>query len=74
MVRDSTANAQGKFGDGLVVVAELGPTEVNVTATRIEQSVLAALASWGADSAVGASVLRCQAFDLDSETYGGTPR
>ncbi|HZO17305.1 MAG TPA: hypothetical protein VFB62_28705, partial [Polyangiaceae bacterium] len=48
-----------------------GAASTTITATRIDQSALAAVAAFGAHAAVGGSMLRCQAFDLDTEAYLG---
>jgi len=54
-----------------MVVSEPGLASATITATRIEQSALAAVAAWGARAAVGGSALSCQMIDLDSESYRG---
>jgi hypothetical protein len=71
LVRDTTANAAGHFGDGVIVVSVLGPASATVSATRIERSTRAALSAHGAHAAIGGSAMSCQSFDLDSESYKG---
>jgi hypothetical protein len=69
IVRDSTANDAGLFGDSVVVMAEPTDARATILSTRIERSARAAIAAYGAHAALGNSVLSCQAFDLDAEAY-----
>jgi len=71
VIRDSRANSNGYFGDGVLVMSEDGPARATLTGTRIDQSARAALSIWGASAAVSNSAFRCQTFDLDFETYKG---
>jgi len=73
LVRDTASDMQGYFGDGVLVLSELAPASTNLLATRIEHSVRASVAVFGAHAAVGGSAFTCQAFDFDRESYEGTP-
>jgi hypothetical protein len=68
VVRDTVANVNGQFGDGLVVWSVGGAADLSVTATRVERSARAALATHGSHALLGGSVFACQAFDIDVES------
>jgi hypothetical protein len=55
----------------VVVIAQDGVASATITATRTEQSTLAAVGVWGARAAIGGSSFSCQAFDFQDETYQG---
>ncbi|HZO13908.1 MAG TPA: hypothetical protein VFB62_11640, partial [Polyangiaceae bacterium] len=73
IVRATTGGPDGRYGNGVMVISELRPASVAISASRVEQSLLAAVAVWGARAAIRGSALVCQAYDLDSESYDGSP-
>jgi hypothetical protein len=72
VVRDSLPNGDDRLGEGVSLASALGNASATIRATRIERSARAAVSTWGAHVAIGGSVLSCQAFDINYETYGGT--
>jgi hypothetical protein len=73
LVRDTRAGASGFFGDGVIAASVIGHATVTLSATRIEASARAAVSGFGADVAIGTSLLSCQAFDLGAEPFDGVP-
>ena len=71
LVSDSHPSPALGAGDGIIVVSNPQPASATITATRIEQSTLAAIAAWGGSVGVGRSALACQAFDIDTEVFDG---
>jgi hypothetical protein len=69
IVRDSRASADGRFGDGVLVLANDAAATVTVVQSRIEASARAAISMFGAHVALGESRLVCQAFDLAGEPW-----
>jgi hypothetical protein len=70
VVRDTTTHA-GLLGDGITVWAEPGPAQVTLGATLIERSDRAAISNFGANVALGSSLLKCSGFDLAAEMWNG---
>jgi hypothetical protein len=75
LVRATHANAMGQYGDGIVVSADSGAGSANVTLTknRVEASDRAGLSNFGGAVAFSATALVCSAFDIEGETYLGSP-
>lgn len=74
VVRDTQPRASdGAFGDGVAAWALEGPAGAVVTASRIDHSARAGVSSFGASATLGATVLECNAIDLDGEVYAGSP-
>jgi hypothetical protein len=71
LVRDTMTGENGLLGDGMVVANTGTGGELDVTASRIENSARAGLANFGAAAAIGDSQLACNAFHLDGETLAG---
>ncbi|MBW2524804.1 MAG: hypothetical protein JRI23_11540 [Deltaproteobacteria bacterium] len=78
MVRDTRARSGGEFGDGIVAAmeAELSavPTALStivVDSSVVESSERAAVASFGSVVELSSTHLRCFAFSLSNECYGG---
>jgi hypothetical protein len=69
IVRDSRAIADGRFGDGVLALANDATAGVEVVQSRIEASARAAVSAFGAQVAVGQSQLLCQPFDVASEPW-----
>jgi hypothetical protein len=75
LLRETHSNAEGHFGDGVLLAAAPGPASARLIATRIDNSERAAVSVFGATGAMGGSLLTCQAFDLDYQVFeGNTPR
>lgn len=74
LIRDTTPNAEGRFGDGVVVIyrPEAEASAV-VTGLRVEGSARAGLSNFGAKVSLGATVLSCSAFDMEGEPYSSRP-
>ena len=74
LVRATHANATGLYGDGIVIAVRDATAQAEITGTRVEQSARAGVSNFGADVALGSSLLLCQGFDIDSELgKGGKP-
>jgi hypothetical protein len=69
-VRD-TLVFEGLYGDGLLATADR-PATVTITATRVERSARAGIASFGAHVLLESTLFACQSFDLDAEPGLGT--
>jgi len=65
--------SDGWFGDGIGVIGKGGPATATITGTLIEDSARAVLSSFGADVTIGSSRLRCGAFAMEGEDFGGRP-
>jgi len=61
----------GLAGDGLMVWSAAGQAAATVTATRIERSARAGLASFGGSVAIENSLLLCQSIDIAVEPWEG---
>jgi hypothetical protein len=69
VVRATAArDLDGLFGDGIVVIGGSGAAMSNVL---IEESARAGLAGFGAFVSLGATHVRCAAFELEGESYAG---
>ncbi|MEJ7732338.1 MAG: hypothetical protein WKG00_24430 [Polyangiaceae bacterium] len=66
----TTANAEGRFGDGLVVVGD--GASATISRTLVDGSARAALLNAGARVAFGDSAFLCSGFDLEGEAFEGT--
>jgi len=63
------------FGDGIVASAVLStgsplPTSVRLERCRVEGSSRAGVSNFGASITIAATVLQCNAIDLDGESFG----
>jgi hypothetical protein len=73
IIRDTAANSDGLFGDGISVVALDGPASATITGTQIENSARAGLSNLGGTVTLTKSAVLCsQAFAIQRETYNGT--
>jgi hypothetical protein len=72
LVAATTAQPDGRFGDGLVALFEGVPTNVFLDASAIEDSARAGLSNFGALVSVGATAIRCAAFELEGEKWDGS--
>jgi Right handed beta helix region len=70
-IRQSLATPDGLFGDGLLGVTQGSPTNVFVSATRIDDSARAGLSNFGGHVSLGSSAIRCADFNLAGEPFGG---
>jgi hypothetical protein len=77
LVRDVAANGADRFGDALIVIKAVGgaavPSTVSVIGTRLERAARAGIANFGSDVGIQHSRFVCHAFDLDAESYDGSP-
>jgi hypothetical protein len=71
LIRDTLPNTEAQFGDGLLAQYGGGPTNAVVDGSTVEGSARAGVASFGSFVAISNSALRCNAFDLDGETFNG---
>jgi hypothetical protein len=67
-ITDTGSDADGLFGDGLLVSSDLVPATLEIDGVSIANSTRAAVANFGATASYERSWLVCQAFDLDGET------
>ncbi|MBI4703322.1 MAG: DUF1565 domain-containing protein [Deltaproteobacteria bacterium] len=70
-IANTLSNGFGRFGDGLSVFSYMQPASASISATRIEQSARAALSNFGASVTYGSTLMQCQLYDIDGETYAG---
>ena len=73
IVQGTSANEQGQFGDGIVVLPDGSPSQVAITGTIVDSNARAGLVSFGAPVRFSGTVLSCNAFDLQGEVYDGSP-
>ena len=59
-----------KFGDGIFAL-QFGKTELTISESRIADSARAGVANFAATMSIGATVLECNAIQLDGEALGG---
>ncbi len=72
VIRDTlTQVSDGRFGDGLSVIASPGAASAHLTSSRIEKSARAGLSSFGGAVELGSTSIVCSAFDIDGETVFG---
>jgi len=71
IVRDTTASPGATYGDGVVAFRAFQPTSLTLRDTLVENSVRAAVSSFGAPISIQGSALLCQAFAMDGEAYAG---
>jgi hypothetical protein len=71
-VAATTPRDDGSFGDGLVALFEGVPTNVFLDASTIEDSARAGLSNFGAFVSLGATAVRCAAFELEGEKWDGS--
>jgi hypothetical protein len=69
VIRDTAAQADGTFGDGIVLFAEGAPVNAAITNSEIGSNARAGISSFGGTVSLVSTVLSCNAFDLDAETY-----
>ena len=65
----SAAEADGLFGDGLVVER----AHATITGSAIEASARAGISNFGGFVEIGTTALQCNPIHLDGETYEGVP-
>lgn len=71
-VSGTTTQPDGTFGDGIAVRTEIGyPAQADVFGSIIERNVRAGVSGFGASVTLGATLIECNAIDLDSETLNG---
>lgn len=70
VVKDTVADLDGNFGDGLAVALAVAPASATITSSTIENSARAGIASFAASVAVGSTAIRCAALPLDGEPLG----
>jgi hypothetical protein len=69
-VLNTLASAQrGAFGDGIAVVSGVLAAELTARDSRVEGSARAGVSNFGSVVALSGSVLECNAFPLDGESY-----
>ena len=73
IVRNTLASADGRFGDGVLVLANEAPAAATVLQSRIEASARAAVSAFGAQLSLGQSQLLCQALDVALEPWNQGP-
>jgi hypothetical protein len=73
IVRDTAAKVDGRFGDGVIVLANDHPAEVTLIGAIVASNARAGLGSWGATVRFTWTLLSCNAFDLEGEVYDGSP-
>ncbi len=74
VVRSTLPRAfDGLYGDGLVVIADSAPASAALSSCLVESSARAGLAVFGAPAGLAASAIRCNAIDLNNESYQGAP-
>ena len=73
IVRGTSARRNGGLGDGIVVVSYGLPAEATVIGTVINSNDRAGLANWGGLARFTATVLSCNAFDLQGEVFKDSP-
>ena len=73
IVRNTSANGEGQFGDGIVVWAHHDPAQATITGSVLDSNARAGLASWGAPTRFTSTVLSCNGFDLQGEVYNDIP-
>jgi len=65
-------DASAALGDGLLVSAYDQAASLTVRGCRVEDNARAGVASFGADVAVGETMMICNAIDLNGQDIGGT--
>jgi hypothetical protein len=65
-------NGLDEFGDGLLAIHSIGPATVSIDGSFIDASTRAAISNFGAFVSLGGVRMRCQAFDINGETYDGS--
>src|SRR5262249_11970157 len=73
IVRGTERRDDALLGDGIAVVFLATPAAATITSTRIESNRRAGISSFGAAVALSSSVIACNGFDIDGETYSGHP-
>ena len=68
VVRETTGDGGSTFGDGILVVSELGAANVDLRRSLIENSIRAAIGNFSGHVVMQDTTLACQAVDIASET------
>ncbi|MBW2458938.1 MAG: DUF1565 domain-containing protein [Deltaproteobacteria bacterium] len=69
-VQHTAPMADGRFGDGLLVLGDLiDPAQLDLTASLVGENQRAGVVSFGATVRMGTSQVRCNAIDLDGEQW-----
>jgi hypothetical protein len=71
LIDKTLANAEGGYGDGIVVISYADLANATIEYTHIVESERAAVSAHGAHVTMKSSTLACQAIDIDYETYQG---
>lgn len=67
VVRDTRATPGGLFGDGFLVVSDLGAASATIRGSRTENSARAGLSNFSAHVALQGTILQCQSVDIAVE-------
>jgi hypothetical protein len=67
-VSSSLADDDGRFGDGILVSADILPAQLTLDGLLVQDSDRAAIANFGSLTRYARSWLSCQTYDLDGES------
>jgi len=73
VVRDTAATTDALFGDGIAAILFEGKPSLSVTHVLVDVSERAGISNFGGDVAIASTTVRCSAFDLNGEAFGGEP-
>jgi hypothetical protein len=76
VVRDTFADSEDRFGDGVSVVhavPEWGAATANLSTLLVEQSARAGISNFGGTISLDTSAIRCAAFELEGESLNEQP-
>jgi hypothetical protein len=71
VIRGASPAPDGRFGDGLAVIAQASTASAIVQNTRIQNNARAGLLNVASAVGVGTNLFGCNAFDLEGEALGG---